>query len=180
MKELKGTQTEKNLLEAFAGECKNVVKYGFFASKAKKDGFIQMQHIFEETASNEAEHAKVFFKYLYGQIKDTLQNLTDSTTTEMYEFDKMYPAFAKVAQEEGFIEISKSFMQIAEIENHHAQRYDRLAKNIKENRVFEKDEPITWICQNCGHIHIGKVAMQECPVCSHPQSYFEKYNPNFY
>lgn len=179
MKDIKGTKTEKNLMEAFIGECMNVVKYGFFASKAKKDGFVQIQHIFQETASNETEHAKILFKYLYGPMKHTQQNLTDSANNEIYEFDQMYPEFAKIAMEEGFEDISKSFTQIAQIENHHGQRYNRLAKNIQENAVFQKGETTTWICQNCGHIHIGKVAPNECPVCIHPQSYFEKYNENF-
>jgi len=179
MKELKGSKTEQNLMSAFVGECMASVKYGFYASKAKKDGYIQIHNIFAQTARNEVEHAKIWFKYMNGPIKETLLNLHDAANGEMYEFDKMYPEFAKVAQEEGFAQIAQSFRDIAAIENNHGQRYTKLAKNIENNQVFSSTKPIQWICQNCGHIHIGIQAPDNCPVCSHPKAYFEQNCDNY-
>ncbi|MBE6263672.1 MAG: rubrerythrin family protein [Prevotella sp.] len=174
MKELKGTKTEKNLLEAFAGESMARNKYTYYASKAKKDGFEQIAAIFEETAQNEKEHAKLWFKYLEGgAIKETLKNLEDAANGENYEWTDMYERMAKEAEEEGFTEIAAKFRGVLAIEKHHEERYRKLLKNIEDAIVFSRDGDCIWKCRNCGHIVIGKKAPEVCPVCNHPQSYFE-------
>ena len=174
MKELKGTKTEKNLQEAFAGESMARNKYSYWASKAKKDGYQQIAAIFEETAANEKEHAKMWFKLLEGgQIKSTVENLTAAAEGENFEWTNMYERMAKEAEEEGFTEIAEKFRGVAAIEKAHEERYLKLLENVKEGIVFSRDEDKIWQCRNCGHIVIGKQAPEECPVCNHPQSYFE-------
>ena len=174
MKELKGTKTEKNLQEAFAGESMARNKYSYWASKAKKDGYQQIAAIFEETAANEKEHAKMWFKLLEGgQIKSTVENLTAAAEGENFEWTNMYERMAKEAEEEGFTEIAEKFRGVAAIEKAHEERYLKLLENVKEGLVFSRDEDKIWQCRNCGHIVIGKQAPEECPVCNHPQSYFE-------
>jgi len=174
MKDLKGTKTEKNLMAAYAGESEATNKYRYYASKAKKDGYVQISNIFEETAANEKEHAKIWFKLLQGgSIKDTLSNLMDAATGENYEWTEMYPTFAKEAREEGFEEIAVLFEGVAAIEKEHEERYRKLFQNIEKGIVFTRDGDIMWQCSNCGHIHFGKSAPEMCPVCAHPQSYFQ-------
>ena len=174
MKELKGTKTEKNLLDAFAGESMARNKYSYFASKAKKDGYVQIAALFEETAANEKEHAKLWFKYLErGAIKDTMSNLKAAAEGENYEWTDMYDRMAKEADEEGFTEIAAKMRGVAEIERHHEERYLRLLKNIEEGIVFSREGDTVWKCRNCGHIVVGKKAPELCPVCAHAQSYFE-------
>lgn len=174
MKELKGTQTEKNLWTAFAGESQARNKYSYYASKARKDGYEQIAAIFEETANNEKEHAKLWFKYLHGGvIPGTLDNLADAADGEHYEWTDMYAEMAKTAEEEGFTEIAAKMRGVAEIERHHEERYRKLFNNIKEAIVFSRDGDKMWICRNCGHIVFGKNAPKVCPVCAHPQSFFE-------
>lgn len=174
MKDLKGTKTEKNLQEAFAGESMARNKYSYWASKAKKDGYQQIAAIFEETAANEKEHAKMWFKLLEGgQIKSTEENLTAAAEGENFEWTNMYERMAKEAEEEGFAEIAEKFRGVAAIEKAHEERYLKLLKNVKEGLVFSRDEDKVWQCRNCGHIVIGKQAPEECPICNHPQSYFE-------
>ncbi len=174
MKDLKGTKTEKNLQEAFAGESQARNKYTYFASKARKDGYVQIAAIFEETAKNEQEHAKLWYKYLNGnKINDTASNLADAAAGENYEWTDMYARMAKEAREEGFDEIAAKFDGVAAIEKHHEERYRKLLKNIEDKQVFSKDGDCIWQCSNCGHIVIGKAAPQICPVCSHAQSYFQ-------
>ena len=171
MKELKGTKTEKNLLEAFAGESQARNKYTYYASKAKKDGYEQIAAIFEETANNEKEHAKLWFKYLHnGEIASTMENLKDAAAGENYEWTDMYDRMAKEAEEEGFTEIAAKFRGVAAIEKHHEERYRKLLKNIDDKVVFSREGECIWICRNCGHIVIGKSAPKICPVCNHPQS----------
>ena len=178
--ELKGTKTEQNLLAAFAGESQARNKYSYFASKAKKDGYEQIAAIFEETANNEKEHAKMWFKLLEGgAIKSTPENLAAAADGENYEWTNMYADFAKTAREEGFDEIADKFEAVALIEKHHEERYRRLLKNINDAKVFSKDGDTIWICRNCGHVVIGKNAPEVCPVCDHPQSYFEVKADNF-
>ena len=173
-KELKGTKTEKNLQEAFAGESQARNKYTYFASKAKKDGFVQIANIFEETAANEKEHAKLWFKYLEGgAIQDTEKNLEAAANGEHDEWTDMYPRMAKEAREEGFEEIAAKFEMVAEIEKHHEERYRKLLKNVQDKLVFSRDGDCIWQCSNCGHIVVGKKAPEVCPVCNHPQSYFQ-------
>ena len=180
MKELKGTKTEKNLLEAFAGESQARNKYTYYASKAKKDGFEQIAAIFEETANNEKEHAKLWFKYLHnGEIASTMENLKDAAAGENYEWTDMYDRMAKEAEEEGFTEIAAKFRGVAAIEKHHEERYRKLLKNIDDKVVFSREGECIWICRNCGHIVIGKSAPKICPVCNHPQSYFELRKENY-
>ena len=172
--ELKGSQTEKNLLAAFAGESQARNKYTYYASKAKKDGYEQIAALFEETANNEKEHAKMWFKELNGgSVPSTEENLKSAAEGENYEWTDMYQEFAKTAEEEGFIELAEKFRQVAEIEKHHEERYKKLLQNIDDKVVFSKDEDTIWICRNCGHVVIGKYAPEVCPVCNHPQSYFE-------
>ena len=176
--ELKGSRTEKNLQIAFAGESQARNKYTYFASKAKKDGFVQIANIFEETANNEKEHAKLWFKAL-GGIGDTSENLLAAAEGENYEWTEMYKEFAQVAREEGFDKIAAQFEGVALIEKRHEERYRKLLANIKGGLVFSKDGDTIWECANCGHIHIGKEAPLECPVCAHPQAYFFISNNNF-
>lgn len=180
MKELKGTKTEKNLMEAFAGESMARNKYTYFASRAKKDGFEQIAAIFEETAANEKEHAKLWFKYLEGgAVKDTRSNLKAAAEGENYEWTDMYATFAKVAHEEGFEEIATKFEMVAAIEKNHEERYRKLLKNIEDSVVFSREGDCVWQCSNCGHIVVGKKAPELCPVCAHPQSYFELHAENY-
>ena len=177
---LKGTKTEKNLLEAFAGESMARNKYTYYASKAKKDGYEQIAKIFEETAANEKEHAKIWFKYLHdGAVPGTEANLKDAADGENFEWTDMYARMAKEAREEGFIEIARKFEMVAAIEREHEERYRKLLNNIKEGVVFSRDGDRIWQCSNCGHIVIGKKAPQICPVCDHPQSFFELKAENY-
>ena len=172
--ELKGSKTEENLLKAFAGESQARNKYTYFASKAKKDGYEQIAAIFEETANNEKEHAKMWFKELNGgSVPSTIENLKAAADGENYEWTDMYEEFAKTAEEEGFKELAIKFRQVGQIEKHHEERYRKLLKNIEDEVVFSKDDEKIWICRNCGHVVIGKKAPEVCPVCSHPKSYFE-------
>jgi rubrerythrin len=174
MKDLKGTKTEKNLQEAFAGESQARNKYTYFASKARKDGYEQIAAIFEETANNEKEHAKLWFKYLEGgDIKDTKSNLEAAAAGENYEWTDMYARMAKEAEEEGFKEIAAKFRMVGAIEKHHEERYKKLVGNIEGGVVFSRDDERIWKCRNCGHIVVGKYAPKVCPVCNHPQSFFE-------
>ena len=168
---LKGTQTEKNLMEAFAGESQARNKYDYFASVAKKEGYEQISRIFSETALNEKEHAKMWFK-LYHGLGTTAECLQWAADGENYEWSDMYAGFAETADKEGFPEIAALFRGVAKIEQEHEQRYKDLLENIKQNRVFEKDEPVEWICLNCGNRIVSKVAPEICPVCAHPKSYF--------
>ena len=180
MKSLKGTKTEKNLQEAFAGESQARNKYTYYASKAKKDGFVQIASIFEETAANEKEHAKTWFKYLHGgAVPGTEENLLDAAGGENYEWTDMYARMAKEAREEGFDEIADKFEAVGAIEKHHEERYRKLLKNIQDKKVFSKDGDAIWQCANCGHIVIGPAAPEECPVCNHPQSYFQVLAENY-
>ena len=180
MKELKGTKTEKNLQEAFAGESQARNKYTYFASKAKKDGFVQIANIFEETAANEKEHAKLWFKYLEGgAIQDTEKNPEAAANGEHDEWTDMYPRMAKEAREEGFEEIAAKFEMVAEIEKHHEERYRALLRNVEMAQVFAKSEVKVWECRNCGHIVVGEKAPEVCPTCNHPQSYFEIHAENY-
>jgi len=191
MASLKGTQTEKNLLAAFAGESQARNRYTYFASVAKKEGYEQISAVFLETADNEKEHAKVFFKYLEGGdveivaaypagvIGNTLQNLEAAANGEKYEWSVMYSDFAKVAREEGFAEIAKSFEMIAKVEKFHEERYRRLAANVGQGTVFKKDVRVRWHCRNCGFISESAEAPRECPACKHPQSYYELLAENY-
>ncbi len=180
MKELKGTKTEKNLQAAFAGESQARNKYTYYASRAKKDGYQQIAAIFEETANNEKEHAKMWFKALNGgAIDGTRENLEAAANGENYEWTEMYPTFAKEAREEGFEELAQKFEMVAEIEKHHEERYKTLLQNIEQAKVFAREGNRVWICRNCGHIVIGSAAPEVCPVCSHPQGYFEILADNF-
>ena len=173
MMELTGTKTEANLRTAFAGESEAHTKYLYYASKAKKDGYQQMAAIFEETAANEKEHAKIWFKLLHGGIGDTLDNLADAAAGENYEWTDMYATFAKEAREEGFDKIAALFEGVAAIEKEHEERYRKLIANIEGGLVFSRDGDMVWQCANCGHIVVGKEAPAVCPVCAHPQSYFQ-------
>lgn len=174
MKELKGTKTERNLMDAFAGESMARNKYTYFASKARRDGFEQIAAIFEETAANEKEHAKLWFKYLQGgEIGDTMENLRAAAEGENYEWTDMYDRMAAEAEEEGFTQIAARFRAVAAIERHHEERYRRLLSNIEEGIVFSREGDAIWVCRNCGHVVIGKKAPKVCPVCQHPQSFFE-------
>ena len=178
--ELKGSKTEQNLLTAFAGESQARNKYTYFASKAKKDGYEQIAAIFEETANNEKEHAKMWFKELNGgTVPSTIENLKAAADGENYEWTDMYEEFAKTAEEEGFKALAIKFRQVAAIEKHHEERYRKLIQNIEEGVVFSKDDDRIWICRNCGHVVIGKKAPEVCPVCAHPQSYFEVKAENY-
>ena len=178
--ELKGSKTEKNLWTAFAGESQARNKYTYYASKARKDGYVQIANIFEETAGNEKEHAKLWFKYLKGgEIPDTITNLKDAADGENYEWTDMYAQMAKDAREEGFNEIARKFEMVGKIEKEHEERYRKLLKNVEEGLVFSRDGDTIWQCSNCGHIIIGKKAPAICPVCNHPQSYFEIKKENY-
>lgn len=171
---LKGTKTEKNLLEAFAGESMARNKYSYFASQAKKEGYVQISKIFEETANNEKEHAKIWFKLLHdGKIgNSTLENLKSAAEGENYEWTDMYATFAKEAREEGFEKIAFLFEEIGKIEKEHEARYKKLYENIENGIVFKRDVEVTWECGNCGHIHVGKEAPEVCPACNHPKAHF--------
>lgn len=180
MKDLKGTKTEANLQAAFAGESQARNKYTYFASKAKKDGYVQIAAIFEETANNEKEHAKLWYKLLNGgSVSDTVENLKEAAGGENYEWTEMYPAFAKEAREEGFEEIAWLFESVAAIEKEHEERYKKLLANIEGDLVFSKDGDVVWQCANCGHICVGKKAPEVCPVCNHPQGYFQVKAENY-
>ncbi len=176
---LKGTKTEKNLEAAFAGESMARNKYSYYASKAKKDGYVQIAQLFEETANNEKEHAKIWFKLLHDGIGATDINLQDAAAGENYEWTDMYPTFAKEAREEGFDYIADLFEKVAEIEKHHEERYKKLLENVKDGIVFSRDNDMIWQCINCGHILVGQKAPEVCPVCAHPQAYFQL-NPENY
>ena len=178
--ELKGSKTEKNLMTAFAGESQARNKYTYFASKAKKDGYEQIASIFLETAENEKEHAKIWFKLLNGgEVPSTIENLKAAANGENYEWTDMYDGFAKTAREEGFEHIAFLFEEVGKIEKEHEARYLKLLENIENGLVFSKDGDRIWKCRNCGHIVIGKSAPEVCPVCNHPQSYFEIKNENY-
>jgi rubrerythrin len=191
MPSLKGTQTEKNLLTAFAGESQARNRYAYFASQAKKDGYVQIQAIFEETAAQEKEHAKRLFKFLEGGeveitgsfpagvIGTTAENLKEAAGGENYEWTEMYPGFAKVAREEGFVQIAAVFEAIAVAEKQHEKRYNDLRANIEAGRVFKRDGQVTWRCRNCGYLHEGDSAPEECPACAHPQAHFELLGENY-
>ena len=178
--ELKGSKTEQNLRTAFAGESEARNKYTYFASKAKKEGYEQIAAIFEETANNEKEHAKMWFKELNGgEVPSTVENLKAAADGENYEWTDMYDEFAKVAEEEGFKAIAAKFRMVGEIEKHHEERYRALLKNVETAKVFEKSEVKVWECRNCGHIIVGTKAPEVCPVCAHPKSYFEVHEENY-
>jgi rubrerythrin len=191
MKSVKGTQTEKNLLAAFAGESQARNRYTYFASVARKEGLEQIAAVFSETADNEKEHAKRFFSYLEGGmveitaaypagiVGDTLANLEAAAAGEHEEWTKLYKDFAAVAEKEGFDEISRQFLNIAKVENHHEARYRKLWQNLKDGKVFKKDGKVTWICRNCGYLHEGPAAPEKCPACQHPKAYFELLCDNF-
>ncbi len=174
MSELKGSKTEANLQAAFAGESMARNKYTYYASKARKEGYEQIASLFEETAANEKEHAKIWFKLLHdGEIGTTTDNLADAAAGENYEWTDMYAGFAKTAKEEGFTRIAALFEMVAKIEKEHEARYRKLLENIEQGIVFSRDGDTVWICSNCGHVHVGKKAPQVCPVCQHAQSFFE-------
>lgn len=191
MTSIKGSQTEQNLLKAFAGESQARNRYDFFASAAKKEGLEQISALFAETALNEKEHAKVFFKYLEGgpteitatypagKIGATLENLKAAADGEKEEWGTLYPAFAEVARAEGFEEIADTFEKIAEVEKAHEQRYRKLYKNLEEGKVFKKDGVVTWKCRNCGYLHEAVEAPAECPACKHPQAFYEVFTENY-
>lgn len=172
--ELKGSKTEKNLMAAFAGESQARVKYEYYASRAKKDGFEQVAGIFEETSKNEKEHAKIWFKLLHdGGVPETLVNLHDAANGENYEWTDMYKEFEEVAREEGFTKIANLFKMVGAIEKEHEERYQKLIENINNDEIFKKSDKQVWICRNCGHLHYGDKAPNLCPVCEHPQAFFE-------
>lgn len=180
MADLKGTKTEANLQAAFAGESQARNKYTYYASQAKKDGYVQIAAIFEETAANEKEHAKLWFKILNGgKVGPTVENLKDAAAGENYEWTQMYATFAKEAKEEGFDRIAYLFEAVGKIEKEHEARYLKLLENVENGLVFSKDGDTIWKCRNCGHIHIGKQAPVKCPVCDHPQSFFEQMAKNY-
>jgi len=188
---MKGTQTEKNLLAAFAGESQARNRYTFAASKAKKEGYEQIAAVFQETADNEKEHAEVFFKHLQGgmaeitaeypagAIGSTEENLKEAAEGEKMEWGTLYPGFATTAEEEGFPEVAASFRSIADVEAYHERRYRKLLENVEKNKVFKKDKPVKWKCRNCGYVHEGTDAPKVCPACQHPQSYYEVWMENY-
>ena len=174
MKELKGTKTEQNLLKAFAGESQARNKYTYYASKAKKEGYEQIASVFEETANNEKEHAKLWFKALHnGEVPNTLENLLDAAAGENEEWTNMYAQMAEEAKEEGFTELAYKFAAVAQIEKRHEERYRKLAELVKNGTVFKKTDKKIWICRNCGHVYVGNNPPKVCPVCNHPEAYFE-------
>lgn len=177
--ELKGSRTEANLMAAYAGESQARVKYEYYASKAKKDGYVQIGDLFMETSNNEKEHAKLWFKLLHGGMPETAANLADAAAGENFEWTDMYAKFAKEAREEGFDAIARLFDGVAAIEKTHEERYRRLLSNIESGLVFSREGDMIWECANCGHIHIGKSAPETCPVCAHPQSYFKLKAENY-
>ncbi|MBI2630492.1 rubrerythrin family protein [Candidatus Pacearchaeota archaeon] len=188
---LKGSKTEKNLLKAFAGESQARNRYTYFASAAKKEGLEQISAIFLETAENEKEHAKIFFKYLEGgeaeitatypagKISNTQDNLLHAAEGEKLEWGTIYPEFERIAKEEGFNDVAKSFKEIAEVEEEHENRYRKLLENVKNGKVFKKDKIVKWKCRNCGYIHEGKDAPEKCPACFHPQAFYEIFSENY-
>lgn len=176
--DLKGSKTEANLMSAFSGESEARCKYTYYASIARKEGYEQIANIFLETAENEKEHAKIHYKFLNG-IGDTKENLADAVAGENYEWTTMYATFAKEAEEEGFFEIAKKFKLIGNVEQKHEERFKKLLQNLEDGKVFKKDDIVVWKCRNCGHIHIGINAPAICPVCDHPQSYFELQAENY-
>jgi rubrerythrin len=189
--DFKGSNTEKNVLAAFAGESQARTRYGFFASAAKKEGYEQIAAVFQQTSDEEKEHAKIFFKLLKGEsvgitaaypagvIGSTKENLRAAADGERHEWGTLYPEFARTAEQEGFSEIAHLFHQVARVEEHHERRYARLHANVERSEVFKKDIPSKWYCRNCGFIHDGKAAPGKCPVCDHPQSYFELWCENY-
>ncbi len=178
--ELKGSKTEANLMAAFAGESQARNKYTYYASKAKKDGYEQIAAIFEETANNEKEHAKLWFKYLHGgDVPSTEENLQDAANGEHFEYTEMYKEFAETAREEGFNEIAAKFEMVGKIEKEHEERYLTLLQNVKDQTVFEKGEDKIWICRNCGHVYVGTKALEVCPVCNHKKSFMEVKADNY-
>ena len=191
MSSLKGTKTEQNLLKAFAGESQARNRYTFFASKAKKEGYVQIQNIFLETAANEKEHAEVFFKHLEGgmveitvtypagRIGTTAENLLAAAEGEKEEWDVLYPDFAKTAEDEGFPKVAESFIEIAEVEEEHEKRYRKLLANVENGTVFKRDEEVEWHCLNCGYVHHGKDAPMVCPACLHTQEHYQLHVPNY-
>lgn len=191
VKSIKGSQTEKNLLKAFAGESQARNRYAYFASVAKKDGYEQISAIFQETADNEKEHAKVFFKYLEGgpveitvtfpagKIGTTSENLLAAANGEREEWSTLYPEFEKIAKQEGFDLVAKSFKEIAEVEEQHEKRYKRLLENVNDKKVFKKNNKVKWKCRNCGYVHEGMDAPEVCPACKHPQAYYEVLEENY-
>ncbi len=178
MKNLKGTKTEKNLMDAFAGESQARNKYTYYASKAKKEGYEQIAALFLQTADNEKEHAKIWFKLFHG-VGTTLENLKDAAAGENYEWTDMYARMAEEADEEGFPEIAEKMRGVAAIEKEHEDRYKKLLANIENNEVFSKKDEVVWECRNCGHIYIGKTALEMCPVCDHPQAHFMIHPKNY-
>ena len=179
MNNLKGTKTEANLMTAFAGESQAHTKYKYYASKARKEGYVQIGNLFEETANNEKEHAKIWFKLLNGGIDDTAANLKAAAEGENYEWTDMYATFAKEAREEGFDHIANLFEMVGAIEKEHEERYRRLLRNVEDKLVFSRDGDCVWQCSNCGHIVVGRQAPEVCPVCAHPKAYFELKAQNF-
>ena len=179
MANLKGSKTEQNLKTAFAGESPAAIKYGYYSSQAKKDGYVQIANIFAETSGNEKEHAKLWFKLLHDGMPTTSDNLKDAAAGEQYEWTEMYKEFAETAREEGFERIAKMFEGVAAIEKDHEERYRALLANVENETVFKKEEKVAWICTNCGHVHYGEEAPKGCPVCAHPQSYFEVRKINY-
>lgn len=178
--EFKGSKTEANLMAAFAGESQARNKYTYYASKAKKEGYQQIAAIFEETAGNEKEHAKIWFKELHdGEVPTTAQNLKDAASGENYEWTEMYKQFADEAREEGFTRIAALFEMVGKIEKEHEERYKKLLTSLEDGIVFEDTQEVVWVCRNCGHIHTGKKAPAMCPVCKHPQAYFERKATNY-
>ena len=177
--ELKGSKTEANLMAAFAGESQATNKYTYYSSKAKKDGFEQIAAIFAETAGNEREHAKIWFKLLHDGMPATTENLADAAAGEHFEWTEMYAGFAKTAKEEGFEKIAFLFQAVADIEKEHEERYLALKKSVDQDAVFSYEGKVMWVCRNCGHIHFGEKAPEKCPVCGHPQSYFERRCQNY-
>lgn len=178
--EFKGSKTEKNLMTAFQGESMARMKYDYYSSKAKKEGYEQMAAIFNETALNEKEHAKLWFKLLHdNQIPDTMTNLKDAASGENYEWTDMYATFAKEAREEGFNDIATMFEMVAGVEKAHEERYRKLIENLENGIVFSRDEVVVWKCRNCGHLHVGKAAPELCPTCKHPKAYFELHCVNY-
>ncbi len=178
--DFENSQTKKNLETAFAGESQASMKYGYYASKAKKEGYVQISNIFTETSGNEREHAKLWFKYLHGgDVPDTLTNLADAASGENYEWTTMYAEFAETAKEEGFTELAAKFKLVGDIEQHHEERYNKLIERVEKGEVFNRPGVKVWKCTNCGHLHVGETAPKVCPACNHPQAYFEEQVVNY-
>lgn len=180
MMDLKGSKTQKNLLAGFAGECQAAIKYGYYASQAKKEGYEQIADIFTETSGNEREHAKLWFKALHdGAVPETIKNLLDAAAGENYEWTDMYKEFAQEAKAEGFTQLSVAFEQVGKIEQKHEERYRKLIERLENGEIFKRDEVVIWKCRNCGYLHIALEAPKVCPVCKHPQAYFEVRAENY-